>query len=87
MADDNSYMAFLEKANQPLTGYSNAKTVPSPEEKKLKALDEGVYVPSKIASLVQKEDLVYMSDADEPFEPVALKWEKKELPNAGTSCF
>lgn len=83
MADDQSYMSFLEKANQPLTGYSNASTADSPDKKKLKTMDEGAKVPEVIMKVVKKEDVVYVSDADEPFEGVALKWEHVDMPGGG----
>ena len=82
MADDNSYMSFLEKANQPLTGYSTASKIETPAEKQLKTLDVGLEVPKAIQSVLEK-DVVFVSDADEPFEGVSLKWDKEELPSAG----
>lgn len=82
MADDNSYMSFLEKANQPLTGYSTASKIETPAEKKLKTLDAGLAVPKAIQSALDKEP-VFVSDADELFEGVSLKWDKDELPTAG----
>lgn len=86
MADDQSYMSFLEKANQPLTGYSNASTADSPDKKKLKTMDTGAKVPEVIIKVVEKEDVVYVSDADEPFEGVALKWEHVDMPTGGKCC-
>ena len=83
MADDQSYMSFLEKANAPLTGYSNTSSADEPEKKKLKAMDAGAKVPEAIRKVIDNEDTVYVTDADEPFDGVSLAWEHSELPTRG----
>lgn len=83
MADDQSYMSFLEKANAPLTGYSNRSSIDSPDSKKLKATDSGAKVPDVIQKVIDDESVVYVTDADEPFDGVSLAWDKSELPTGG----
>lgn len=83
MADDQSYMSFLEKANTPLTGYSNASSANSPDKKKLKAMDAGAKVPKVIMTVIDDENMVYVTDADEPFDGVSLGWEHSDSPTGG----
>ncbi|KAK7921196.1 ribosomal protein L3 [Apiospora marii] len=81
MASDEDYMAFLDKANKdPSEGY--AKPASSGGAKlEFKATDHGVQVPAALKEVAQ--DAFYVSDADEPFVPVALKWDEggKGLPD------
>jgi len=79
---DQDYMAFLDKANaDPSARYNNNNININNNENVanvgsatvLKTMDEGVRIPSPIAEVIGR-DLFYMSDADEPFVPVALKW-------------
>lgn len=66
MASDDDYMAFLNKANQD-TGVASAQqggTI------KTKTVDSEV--PKTIRDVCK--DAVYISEADEPFEEVSLKW-------------
>ncbi len=83
MASDEDYVAFLERANaDPNEGVS--KTQDPSRKVELKAIDKGVEVPSVLTVAVK--DAFYMSDADEPFEPVCLKMgakAKNTLPNEG----
>lgn len=72
MSSDADYAAFLEKANQD-TGASNM-TSQSTRSKGSKVVD--TEVPANLQSI----DVIYESEADEPFEPVSLKWNKEELP-------
>jgi hypothetical protein len=69
MSSDADYAAFLDKANQD-TGAATAQT-----SKKVgtKAVDTAV--PGALEGI----EAYYISDADEPFEPVALKFEGGEL--------
>lgn len=70
MSSDADYAAFLDKANQD-TGASSQK-----QDKgfaQTKAVD--TEVPGPISGL----DAFYMSETDEPFEPVALKFEGAKL--------
>ncbi|EGO56751.1 hypothetical protein NEUTE1DRAFT_84250 [Neurospora tetrasperma FGSC 2508] len=88
MASDDSYMAFLNKANEdPSLGYPRDR--PNPATQKVgsntfKTRDEGVSPPSPIAKLLEKGDKFYVSDADEPFEGVALKFGEEMLPDEET---
>ncbi|KAK7977483.1 hypothetical protein PG996_003538 [Apiospora saccharicola] len=80
MASDGDYMAFLDKANKdPNEGY--AKPASSGAKLEFKATDHGVQVPAALKEVAQ--DAFYVSDADEPFIPVALKWDEgaKGLPD------
>ena len=79
MASDDDYMAFLNKANKdPNEG--TAKTQ-GKEKIELKAVDQGVKVPAGLKKATS--DAFYVSDADEPFVPVVLKYEGKKLPDEG----
>ena len=72
MASDDAYGAFLDQANQD-TGSSKAssKTTSAPT----KAVDTAV------PELLHKVRQYYVSDSDEPFEPVSLKWSGKNMPS------
>lgn len=87
MASDEDYAAFLEKANaDPSAGAGKSKTQSSSGGKvQLKAVDQGVEVPASLRKATQ--DAFYVSDADEPFEPVALRFKGKTLPDEGLSLF
>jgi len=79
MASDEDYMAFLDKANRdPSEGY--AKTA-STDKAEFKTTDEGVQVPAALKKAVQ--GAVYVTDADEEFVPVALKFNGDKLPDEG----
>jgi hypothetical protein len=79
MASDEDYSAFLDKANQdPNEG--TAKTQ-SKGKVELKAVDQGVKVPAGLKKAMS--NAFYVSDADEPFEPVCLKFDSKKLPDEG----
>lgn len=74
MSNDDDYMAFLNKANQD-TGADAATQQQQRSSSVFKAKDEGSEVPKEIRSVCRSA--VYVSDADEPFEEVSLKWEGK----------
>jgi hypothetical protein len=77
MASDEDYAAFLDKANQdPNEGVSKTQSSGKVE---LKAVDKGVDVPACLKKATK--DAFYVSDADEPFEPVCLKLPGKTLPD------
>lgn len=76
MSSDEAYSSFLEQANQD-TGSSNASAQSSSAT--TKAVDTDVPVS------LQKVEQYYTSDADEPFEPVSLKWSGSNMPSEGTS--
>lgn len=74
MASDEDYASFLEKANQHTVSKrasTQSKTV------KTKAVD------TEIPPLLLDIEEYYTSDADEPFEPVSLRWEGDKLPSSG----
>ncbi|KAJ5519391.1 hypothetical protein N7453_001813 [Penicillium expansum] len=78
MSSDDAYMSFLDKANADVSGSApqqGAGTV------KTKTVHSSLSVPKPLQSV----DAYYISDTDEPFEPVALKWDgaaKGALPSA-----
>lgn len=77
-------MDFLNKANEdPSAGSVNTQA--SQGKKEFKAADHGVEIPPSLVAATR--DAFYISDADEPFVPVSLAWEKGEgLPDEGRSC-
>lgn len=80
MASDEDYMSFLNKANQDTSG-SNQATIQSKGQ--FKTTDSGSQPPAEIKSACK--DAFYVSDADEPFEPVSLKYDGPDLPDEGLS--
>ncbi|KAI9741227.1 MAG: hypothetical protein M1834_002943 [Cirrosporium novae-zelandiae] len=74
MSSDADYAAFLEKANQD-TGASESSTKASSAVVATKAVN------TEIPVALQKVEKYYVSDADEPFGPVSLKWDGKNLPS------
>ncbi|TVY42363.1 Uncharacterized protein LSUB1_G001493 [Lachnellula subtilissima] len=78
MASDEDYASFLDKANEdPSAGTAKSQGKGKVE---LKAVDTDVPAPLTKAT----KDAFYVSDADEPFEPVALKFSGKTLPTEVT---
>ena len=69
---DDAYSSFLDQANQD-TGAS--KTSTKSKSATTKAVDSDVPVT------LQKVDQYYVSESDEPFEPVSLKWSGKNMPS------
>ncbi|GAB7352799.1 hypothetical protein MBLNU459_g3418t1 [Dothideomycetes sp. NU459] len=74
MSSDQDYASFLDKANQD-TGASKTS---NKDDKfaRTKAVD--TTIPGSLKGL----DAFYMSDSDEPFEPVALKSKSSSLDKA-----
>jgi hypothetical protein len=71
MASDSDYMAFLDKANaQRDAAASNQGHQPS-KQIRTETVETGVRVPDAL----KRVDTYYVSETDEPFEPVALRWE------------
>lgn len=86
MASDEDYMAFLDKANaDPSLGYS-VTGAKAGEKMQLKTLDEGLDVPKELKVATEKEEWVYVSDADEPFVAVSLRIHGEKLPDEGLSA-
>jgi hypothetical protein len=77
MASDEDYSNFLDKANQD-TGASRASTQPRSKPVGTKSLDTDV--PKHLEGIEE----YYVSEADEPFEPVSLQWNEDDLPSEGT---
>ena len=69
---DDAYSSFLDQANQD-TGTSKAST--TSKSTATKAVDSDVPIT------LQEVDQYYTSEADEPFEPVSLKWSGKNMPS------
>ncbi|KAI9820668.1 MAG: hypothetical protein M1827_005037 [Pycnora praestabilis] len=72
MSSDADYASFLDKANQD-TGTSRVSSKPGT------ATTKGV--DSDVPKALQDVEQYYVSEADEPFEPVSLKWTGKHLPS------
>ncbi|PYH44262.1 uncharacterized protein BP01DRAFT_321678 [Aspergillus saccharolyticus JOP 1030-1] len=74
MSSDDSYMAFLNKANADLNESKNAPQTSSTSSgaaARTETVHAGVRVPAPLTSV----DAFYISETDEPFEPVTLQWE------------
>ena len=72
---DDTYSNFLDQANQD-TGASKAST----QSKSASTKAVNTEVPGSLKSVEQ----YYISEADEPFEPVSLKWGRKDMPAEST---
>lgn len=74
MSSDNDYMAFLNKANADLdAGRSQPQHQPQARSTTVQTgtVDVNARIPRPLAAI----DSYYVSETDEPFEPVVLKWE------------
>jgi hypothetical protein len=83
---DDAYMSFLNKANADLDAGRTQQSLSSSSAAAVhtETVDVNVSVPAPLTSV----NAYYISDTDEPFEPVALRWEGAEKgvwPDAGTS--
>ncbi|EGR52225.1 uncharacterized protein TRIREDRAFT_1777 [Trichoderma reesei QM6a] len=78
MASDEDYMAFLNKANQDADeGRATAAAAQRSQgggaaQRTFKATDDGAEIPKSIAEALR--DAFYVSEADEPFSGVSLRW-------------
>ncbi|KAL7817692.1 hypothetical protein V8C26DRAFT_397617 [Trichoderma gracile] len=78
MATDEDYMAFLNKANQDADeGRASAQRssqggAAAAQQRTFKATDDGAEIPKSIAEALR--DAFYVSEADEPFSGVSLRW-------------
>lgn len=80
MASDDAYAAFLERANQdPMQGRTHAAAARPNRE--LKSVDEGEEVPRVLGDATRGK--FYVSEADEGFVPVCLRWTGDDLPDEG----
>jgi hypothetical protein len=72
MSSDADYMAFLDKANAQRDAGQQAQTLStSANNIRTETVETGVSIPSSLKSI----DAFYISETDEPFEPVVLKWD------------
>ncbi|KAG5923250.1 hypothetical protein E4U42_005016 [Claviceps africana] len=80
MADDAEYAAFLDKANRDLSeGEALGKTHEARGTAVFKATDAGTQAPEGIRKACA--DAVFVTEADEPFQEVSLKWDGDGLPD------
>ncbi|KAL2014438.1 hypothetical protein VTN00DRAFT_1963 [Thermoascus crustaceus] len=73
MATDDAYLSFLDKANADLNAGRSAQTQTQSVGGFVRT--ETVDVDVRIPESLREVDTVYESETDEPFEPVALRWE------------
>ncbi|KAL3474373.1 hypothetical protein BJX99DRAFT_231733 [Aspergillus californicus] len=72
MSSDDAYMSFLNKANADRdTGRSESQQTTQSSPARTETVDVNVSVPAPLTSVKE----YYISDSDELFEPVALKWQ------------
>ena len=76
---DEVYSSFLDQANQD-TGATRGSASNSSRQISAKAAD------AEVPAILQKVDKYYVSESDEPFEPVSLKWNGKKMPSERASC-
>jgi hypothetical protein len=77
MSSDADYASFLDKANQD-TGAAEQQSTSNKKSYGTKSVDTAV------PKVLEQVEEYYVSDADEPFEPVALKYDGSSI-SAGTS--
>ncbi|PKX98991.1 uncharacterized protein P174DRAFT_437436 [Aspergillus novofumigatus IBT 16806] len=70
MSSDDAYVSFLDKANADLNNARAAQTQQS-SGVRTETVDVGAQIPAPLRSV----DAYYISETDEPFEPVTLRWE------------
>ena len=82
MSTDAEYEAFLGKANQDTRTGGAAKDT---------AVATSQPIPSNLTTVntavpaaLQDVQEFFISDSDEPFEPVSLRWTEKKMPSTGT---
>ena len=84
MATDEEYMAFLDKANaDPSAGVAKTSSTGGGKVQ-LKTVDHGAEIPHVLKAPTDKEEWIYVSDADEPFVAVCLKLDEGKLPDEET---
>jgi hypothetical protein len=77
MSSDAAYASFLDQANQDTGAAQQQSSSSAKKSYGTKSVDTAV------PSALEKVEAYYVSDADEPFEPVALAFGGKNL-SAGT---
>lgn len=78
MSSGDAYSSFLDQANQN-TGANRATTRSQSKPVSTKAVD------TEVPATLQKVEQYYTSEADEPFEPVSLKWSGSNMPSESKS--
>ncbi|RAL17700.1 uncharacterized protein BO97DRAFT_334725 [Aspergillus homomorphus CBS 101889] len=71
MSSDDAYMSFLNKANADLDSAKSTAQPSTSAAAHTETVHTGVRIPAPLTSI----DAYYISETDEPFEPVALKWD------------
>jgi hypothetical protein len=79
MSSDADYASFLDKANQD-TGAAQQSSTSDKKSYGTKSVDTAV------PTALEKIEEYYVSDADEPFEPVALKYSGKTISTGESHC-
>ena len=74
MSSDDAYSSFLDQANQD-TGATKASTQSTSQKVSSEATD------TEVPTALQNVESYYVSEADEPFEPVSLKWDGSNMPS------
>jgi hypothetical protein len=75
MSSDADYETFLNKANEGLA--TNQTSTSS------KSQSVGVKgVDTEIPKILDQLDEIYVSESDEPFEPISLSYKAKDIPSA-----
>jgi hypothetical protein len=80
---DDAYTSFLDKANSDLNAGRSQQGGSTARTARTETVDTNVKVPAPLHSV----DTYYISDTDEPFEPVTFKWDRASKgiwPSAGT---
>lgn len=82
MSSDADYMAFLDKVNAQRDGAQQAGYSTSTSKISTETVHTGVSVPHSLQSISAN----FISETDELFEPVVLKWDRAKMgiwPDAG----
>ncbi len=74
MSSDADYETFLNKANEDSRA-NPTSTSAKPASVGIKGVDTDI---PKILEV----DEIYISESDEPFEPISLTYKKKDIPSA-----
>lgn len=81
MSTDAEYEAFLEKANRDTrSGGAGKETAVTTSQAKSSNLTT---VNTVVPAALQDVQEFFISDSDEPFEPVSLRWTEKKMPSTG----
>ena len=73
MASDDAYASFLDKANQSTKPAATSSSSTSKKDASAQAVHAGVSVPKSLMSGL--DGVYFVSEADEEFEEVGLKWD------------